>query len=395
MVVFLGALITSKMEASPSSETARVAYLKGVEVIAKGSRPGEVWVAYQQACGESLKGVVLNETKSLLMVGALVDRTETVCLSLPERRELVVPILTKRPVASFPLRESKRIILSEVGEITLGDGTISVSYQDSCRPLMGVVFSPLFDQNLRPSVGLSLATLPKESPRSMIDGGGCRKEFRRKSIRGVKLPSELVQVNRKPGSVKDLYALRIIAPKSFQLSRNGGLSITWEKSCREEAVGLLFTGRDGRDVAVLSAYAPNVPCVGAKKTTVSYELNHLTVAEGQTIKPLSAEEARTIGRSLSYSYRLQSLNSIKLASAGDASWLLASPAAACGQRLGLVVGQDENSNVSMAALADGGSRVCQVAGSKTSETLTAPLVGPAEGPLPKVFALKIFGTLVD
>jgi hypothetical protein len=173
------------------------------------------------------------------------------------------------------------------------------------------------------------------------------------------------------------------------------LRLTWEKSCREKAVGVLFTGKSGTEAAIVSALAPNVPCVGPKKEIATYQVNQLLIAKSQKVEPLSKERAHKMALDSKSTYRIQPVTSMKIARQGEGLWLLASSAASCGERLGIIVGEDSNGNVAVGNLADGLNKICHVSRVVSSGTLSAPLVGPLDGPLPKVFSLKVFGTSIN
>lgn len=382
--------------AGPAS-AAKLAYLKPVELISVQSgsiKSGSVKVAYRLACGESFRGILMDEAQSLVEIGAIVDRSDTFCLSLPERREIIVPIGTRKALASFSLKDPKRIVLSEASDITFSKSGLSVSWQDSCRQLLGFVLTPMSTADGRPVLGLSVAHLPKEG---LVNSSQtqCGRQMKRKQLSSLQLSAETLQVNQKPGRLEDLYALRLVAPSAIRTETDGALSLDWQRSCRETPVGVLFLGRDGSDVAIVSALTPNAPCVGPKKVSSTYRLTQLSIPETQELRPLSTERARSISSESKYSFRMQSITSLKIPRRGTGLWTMASAAPTCGERLGVVVGADAHGNLAMSVLADGRNKICSVSRTLSSGTLTVPLAGPADGPLPKVFALKVFGTPIN
>lgn len=396
-VLFL-ALFSANADGS-GMEATKIAYLKPIEVLSKSPHKNStsavgVRIAYQQACGESIRGLLIEESKSSVLVGVVVDRAETFCLALPMRKEIRIPIKGGRAVRSFPIRDAKRLLLSEVSDVTLAKDGFSVTWQDACKPFLGVVVTPIEDDSGRPILGVNLAHLPKESSSGSSDGV-CRREIRRKQISSFRLTVDSLQINAKPGHLRELYALRIVAPKSIQVGKDQTLRLTWEKSCREKAVGVLFTGKSGTEAAIVSALAPNVPCVGPKKEIATYQVNQLLIAKSQKVEPLSKERAHKMALDSKSTYRIQPVTSMKIARQGEGLWLLASSAASCGERLGIIVGEDSNGNVAVGNLADGLNKICHVSRVVSSGTLSAPLVGPLDGPLPKVFSLKVFGTSIN
>ena len=175
--------------------------------------------------------------------------------------------------------------------------------------------------------------------------------------------------------------------------------MTWEYSCREEPVGVLFTGNSGLDVGVVSVIAPNRKCEPGSKDLPKklgvITVEGLVIAPGQKITSLTNSQVLSLSKAAQFKYGLKPVSSIKLARHGSGDWMLARSSMTCSDRRGLVAGKDSNGNLALASLSAGGRRTCHVSQSLSATTLTAPLVGPEDGPMPKVFGLKVFGTAIN
>ena len=389
-------LIPSAMGAE-GADLPKLTYLKPVQVSAAtdlGKDSRSVQVTFDEACGESLRGVLVDETKKGIYLGAVLERSDTMCLALPVKKIITLKLSGKKPALALGLRDAARVTLSEVTDVTVSRGGMSIAWQETCRPYVGVVMSPAYSINGTPQMSLLIANLPKDGG-AMTGSKTCPRETARKFISGVSLSPDKLQVNAKPGKLDKLYTLRIISPEKVELDSNRSLKLFWTRTCRDVPVAAVFAGKDGRQVAMVSAFVPNAPCSFKGTRTESSIIDQLFVPSDQKIEAMPAQVAMALASKADSTLSFQPITSMKLTRLGHGDWLMASTDSGCGERLGVVVGKDSVGNVAMAYLASGNQKVCHVSRLNSSETLTAPLVGPRQGPMPKVFALKVFGTAIN
>ncbi len=390
-------LIPTAVGAPVAGQSPKLNYLKpvGVSVIQnEKDKSQSVTMTYDEGCGESLRGVLIDETKHGLYVGAVLDRSDTMCLTLPVKKTITLKTTGQRPVKTLNLGEAERISLSEVTDVTISSTGMAVSWQDTCRPYVGVVLSPSSASDGSPKMSLMIANLPKDG---LAQAGvkTCPRATVRKQISGVNLTADKVQVTPKQGRLENLFTLRIVASKKLAVNQDRSLSITWNRTCRDVPVAALFAGNDGTKVAMISAFVPNAPCSfkGTKEET--FTVADLLISPTQTLNAMTAEEVYSLSSSVDSTLSLQSITGMKVARMGRGDWLMAATETGCGDRLGIAIGQDSVGNAAMAYLAAGNQKVCHVSRINTAQTLTAPLVAPAQGPIPKVFSLKVFGTSIN
>lgn len=375
----------------------KLTYLKPVVVSAAAQAQKNfraVQVTFDEACGESLRGVLVDETKNGLYLGAILERSDTMCLALPVKKTITLNLSNNKPVKAISLQDATRVTLSEVTDVTLSRGGMSIAWQDTCRPYVGVVMSPAYGREGLPQMSLMIANLPKDGM-SVAGSKTCPRETVRKQISGINLSADRLQVNAKSGKLENLYTLRMIAPEKIAIHENRSMTISWTRTCRDVPLAAVFAGKDGREVAMVSAFVPNAPCSFKGSKIETFTVDQLLIAGGQKIEAMSRERATAFASKADSTLSLQPINSIKIARFDQGQWLMAATDSGCGERLGVVAGKDAAGNVAMAYLAAGNQKVCHVSRLNSSETLTAPLVGPSQGPMPKVFSLKVFGTPIN
>ncbi len=379
-----------------TGEQSKLIYVKPIEILnqAEAGRDGRlIRVAFERACGETFQGILVSESSKKVRLGVAVYRPATQCSALPVRQELVIPVATARPVESVALTEPRRIMLQEVLDVAFSGHALIASWQDTCRQTLGLLISPVTSGAAR-RFGVYIAEIPEEHSLAHA-APSCVREVRRGSLASIRVNPSEVLLGARPGHMKDLFSLRLRAPSKVSLSGEGLLTVTYDGHCQEKAVGILFTGKSGNDIAVMTAYAPNVACRGSHLTLTTYTVKAMQVARGQKITALSMDQVAEVSRRARFNFRLLPVTSVKTTRQGSGDWLLAGAPLTCAERLGLIVGEDSLGNFAMASVAGGSDAVCDLSHVVSGQTLTAPLVGPVDGPMAKVFALKVFGTPVN
>jgi hypothetical protein len=353
-----------------------------------------VQLTFDEGCGESLRGLLVDETKTGIYVAAVLDRSDTYCLSLPKKRMVTLKVSGQKEFKTLTVDDVERVNLTDVSDVTISSGSISVAWQDTCRPYVGVVLSPVLGADGAPKMNLMVANLPKAGM-SKTTLKQCARQTTHKRLTSISLADGSLMAAPKPGKLESLFSLRIIAPEQVTISEDRALAITWMGTCRDVPLAAFFGGKDGREVAIVTVFAPNAPCAYKGKRSSVFTLQHFQVAGARSLEAMTPEVARTFVASSGASLTLRSISAMKIARLGHGDWLLASPSAGCGESFGLMVGADAAGNASMAILSAGSQKICRVDHAKTSATLTAPLVARADGPIPKIFSLKVQGTSIQ
>jgi hypothetical protein len=380
-----------------TGEVARLIYVKPVEILNQalpGSEGRLIRVSFEQACGETFHGILVSESPKQVRLGVAVNRPATQCSALPVRQELVVPVATKGLVKSIALTEPKRIMLQDVLDVAFSGHALTASWQDTCRQTLGILMAPVSGADGR-RLGIYIAELPEARSPAHSRTPACAREIRRGSISSFRVNPNEILLSSRPGHLRDLFSLKLRAASKVSLSDDGQLNVTYDAQCKEKAVGVLFSGKSGNDIAVMTAFAPNTSCLNSQRAMATYTVKAMRIARGQKVQALSREQVADLSRRGGYSFRLLPVTSVKTTRQGSGDWLLAGAPLTCAERLGLIVGEDSLGNFSMASVTSGGETVCELSHVVSGQTLTAPLVGTAEGPMAKVFALKVFGTPVN
>lgn len=350
-------------------------------------------VRYERACGETFRGILVNEQENVVQVGVAVERSPAQCSSLPTQEILVLPIATTRAIDVFPGTGSTRLTLVEATDVSMANGHIFVTWQDSCRPIRGVLISPV-SSNGGMTMGINLAQSPSDRPTPAVSPA-CRFDTQRLELTSVHIPKQTVQLVSRPGELKSLYVLGLKAPRALTIAADGALSVAWDKTCQEKAIGALFSGVDGKDVAIVSIFSPNAICRSLQMTTEIYTIKALSVPRDLKLMAMTKESIAATGQEAKFKFNLLPISSLNITRLGAPQSINATVLPTCSNNLGLVVGEDSIGNVAMAVLAAGRDKTCHVQESSTALSLQAPIVGPASGPMPKVFGLKIFGTMIN
>jgi hypothetical protein len=244
-------------------------------------------------------------------------------------------------------------------------------------------------------MGINLVQDSSQEAPPYAVSSACRFETSRIDLNNVKFSAQSLRLTSRPGHMESLYALGLRAPRNLKISQDGSLTIVWDKACQEKAVGAIFSGVNGLDVAVVSVFSPNAECRDAKTTENGYRVKGMTVASGKKINGMTKEALFVIGQRFNFNFSLLPLSSLKVSRRGAGDAIAATAVPTCLESVGLVVGEDSLGNLAMASLVGGGDKICNVAQISSASPLLAPIVGPAVGPMPKVFGLKIFGTAIN
>lgn len=374
-----------------AGEESKIAYAKPAQAAVLPT--GAVEVKYLKACGEEFRGVLVRESQQDIYIGVVVERTDKLCSALPSQETLVSPVRLstddKRTVKGVAGAESLRVVLSEVNDVTLSRSDTTVIWQDSCRANLGLVISP----NKAKGVGAVSLNMAFAST-AVANGAACSRELKSTRFSALRLATDQVHLLRKPGKMSDLYQTKLAAPAKIAIDRNGQLTVAWMASCRERGIGILFGGDAGTEIAVVSAVAPNVSCKENQKTLSEIKLSELVITPKQKLVAMTTHRIAELSNQSQSRFEMIPVSRIVLSRLNQGQWLVAGVKRSCARHYGVIAANDVDGNVSMAALSDADERICHVSEVSTDQTFTAPLLGPAQGPMPKIFGLKMFGTLV-
>ena len=373
------------------TEAPKSHFIKSVGINA--TSPNAATVTYQLACGETVRGLVLKETRESLALGIIVDRTDKICSSLPASVTTKVALKSPRRLKTLVAGDDKRIILGDVSDLVLSASGLSVSWQDSCRPTVGLVLGVAMEGSAD-ETSVQTAQLFDSGANRISD---CERGMRHASITALDLGARRFKRTSKPGRLTDIYMTRVVAPQKMTVGSSGELEVIWRNLCREKPIGLLFSGAEGRDIGVVTSVAPNALCTGPSKVAMShYRLPGLVLpASAVLLKKLSPDQAAVLSRSLSSGHVFQPISELRLARRGSGDRLYASGAPSCSGSAGLVFGRDVYGNLAAALLANDADAMCHVSQKTTGLRVEAPLVAPAVGPSPRIFSLKVFGTAAN
>lgn len=354
--------------------------------------PG-IKVSYERSCGETFRGILIKEQANVVQVGVVVERSAKLCSALPTQENLVLPVSTTKALDVFPESGSGRLVLLEATNVSMAPGNIFISYQNTCKPIAGVLLSPVSNHGTV-NMGINLVQA-LSSPSPATSQAACQFETKRIAITAIHMPTENVQLVSRPGEIKSLYVLGLKAPRSLKISRDGALAITWDKTCQEKAVGALFTGAGGKDVAIVSVFSPNSNCRSLSHTQEVYTVKELSVPQGVKLVGMTRKAILLAGQEAKFKFNLLPISSLSLTRLGTPHGISATVLPTCLDNLGVVMGEDSAGNMAVAVMAAHRDGICSVEKLPVTLSLQTPLMGPTEGPMPKVFGLKVFGTMIN
>lgn len=421
MVLTMGLSISSPSLAAKQAP-ARLAYMKPVTIHSphKGADRTQDFAplvkgSYQLACGELFRGILVREKSTtetrafskadegqgslqsnvVVEVAMVVDRSEAFCSSLPTTVEFFLPVRERAVVRPIKLKSSQRILLEEALDVGIADRSLIVGWQSACRPLAGIILRPLLEQGV-PKMEISLARHPSDA-QTQIPQVNCVREIRQTKMIGLQLPSDGLTVAERPGKIENSYFTRLVAPQMILRSKDGNMIVAWQKHCRERAVGLVFMGPQGHEVAVVTAVMPSATCArGPRSTSDLYVLPGLMLSRTDHMRPARQSDLLAIGKKFSFNYSFVAAASVDLDRLGKGEPLTASAQGLpCSESIGLVAGGDTYGNVAIGILMGASNSVCTIHQRKFAQRLTAPLLAPLEGPMPRIFGLRVFGTLLN
>lgn len=398
---------TSEAQKIPS----QLAFMKPVTIVGRTApssskaSSSQVVAGYQLACGESFRGVVIREVAPsisrisaasasaklpTLEVAVLVDRKEAFCSSLPKTVTFEVPVKVGIKVRPIKLREPRRMTLEAALDVATSDAGLSIGWQTACRPITGVLLRPVL-QGGAPKLEVALVRSSRDDS-GVTSPLNCSREVEHINLSTVDFAADSLVLGQRPGKIESSYFLRLAAPQSISTSQHGRLQVKWSQSCRERALGVVFLGDRGEDVAVVTAVVPSTVCQGAKSSTVVTTVRGFSVSRAYLLKPASADMVADLGATFKYNYsvipaaRVEPNGSDEL---GNIAVLNKSPL--CGTSLGVIAAGDLYGNISLGILVGSPESVCMVSGQIGIDRLQAPLVLSQMAPAPRIFGLRVFG----
>ncbi len=363
---------------------AKVLVLRGVEIVDASVKQGIVLSA-EIECGERLSGILLREDGDKLGVALTVERPEVRCSSGAETREFTIPFINPKglDIVGLPAGQADaKIVLQEATLKSADAKGLSIEWDNVCRALIGVVLAPQADGSMGVAAALAGGANGRKARGAACVGG--RKSTTIHSVHANQLAWSVID---RPGKVEDLYAVRVIAPDSVSVSGDGKLSMSWQRRCREIALGVLFGEDSPETVAVVTAYLPNVSCKGAKMITESMNIDAMTLMSGAKLLPLSQERAKAMNR-MSYAFRLVAPEKIEFA--GLQKNVTVKAASMCGRRMGIVVGRDSIGNTAMAQLSVASEGMCSA---KTASAKSVLPLRVTTSLNPRIFPLRVMGSM--
>lgn len=363
---------------------AKTLVLRGVEIVDASTKDGLVLTA-EIECGERLTGILLREDGDKLGVALTVERPEVRCSAGAETRELTIPFIDPkgRDLVALPAGHADaKMVLQDATLKSTGSAGLAIEWDNVCRSLIGVVLVPQSDGTIGVAAALAAGASGRKARGAACEGG--RQSTVIHSVHGTHIAWSVID---RPGKVEDLYAVRVVAPSAVKISADGELSMSWQRRCREIALGVLFGEDSPATVAVVTAYLPNVTCHGAKMLSETIKLDAMTLMNGTKLLPMSRDRAMAMNR-MSYGFRLVAPEKIEFA--GLQKNVTVRSSAACSKRIGMVVGKDSIGNTAMAHLAIASEGVCTAKSVATKSVLPLRVATSLN---PRVFPLRVMGSL--
>jgi hypothetical protein len=399
-------------EAGPK-KSGRLALMKPVKLldVIDSGVGATVKASFPLACGETFRGVLLREralepssdagaakTSSnlgkILEVAAIVDRGETFCSSLPNETSFSIPVKAGSMVRSVGISEPRRVTLDEALDVGASRGGFSVGWQNSCRPVEGILLRPLVSKD-SPKIEISMVLGAKDDQEAGAKIN-CPRDVRRVSLTSINLSVESLRLAERPGKIQASYVLRIVAPDSLAVSEQGELSVSWQQNCRETPLGLLFTGKTGREVAIVTAFIPSLACSNVRTHSGTYALPGLLASTRGGIKPIKAKDLAMLAKSVDLNYQILPAASVDSVRRGQGDKLtVTAKGLQCNRALGVMAGVDTWGNTALGVVVGSRQSVCQASSANMNQRRDAPLVLPETGPIPKVFGLRVFGSILN
>jgi hypothetical protein len=264
--------------------------------------------------------------------------------------------------------------------------------------MVGIVLSAL-DGRFNQQISVQTAQLHDSGAGK---ANSCEGGVRRASIKSVDFSGQRFYLPAKPGRLSDLYLTRVVAPEKVTVTPSGVMTVAWRKHCMEKPLGLLFAGPSGREVGVVSMIAPNASCRSRGQRQHHKQLHHyhlpglvLPSSTGGALSAMTKDQAAEVTEALSRDTMYLPITELKLSRRGQGDKLYATSSASCSEASGLVLGIDVYGNLAAALLAKNASPICHVSQKMSKIRAEAPLVVPESGPAPRIFSLKVFGTLAN
>ncbi len=407
-----GLVVGTSAEAGPK-KVARLALMKPVKLldVVDSGLGATVKASFPLACGETFRGILVRERTldagspkdasnsgsnlvKILEVAAIVDRGETFCSSLPSETSFSIPVTAGSKVRAVDISEPRRVTLDEALDVGSSRGGLSVGWQNSCRPVEGILLRPLVSQR-SPKIELSVVLGAKDD-QDVRTKTNCPREVKRITLTKVNLSPDSLILAERPGKIETSYVLRVVAPDSVAVSRRGDLLASWQRNCRETPLGLLFTGQAGREVAVVTAFIPSLVCNSERNHKDLYKLPGLLTPVNVEPKPIAAKDLAELAKSVDLNYQILPAVSVDSVRRGYGDKLtVTAKGLQCTRALGVLAGVDTWGNNALGVMVGSRQSVCQASSANVNQRRDAPLVLPERGPIPKVFGLRVFGTILN
>lgn len=364
--------------------TSKMLLMRGVEIL--DTTPAGIVISAEVECGERLQGILIRESGDRLGINLVVERAEVRCSGGTEVREFTLPFVKPavvkgkvQEIVSLPTDEGDPKVSLQEAKLSATSSGLSLQWEHNCKDAVGAIFVP------ESSGQMSVAVAFSSSSRK-VKGVNCEGGKRTMTLQSVDSSALHWESLSRPGKLDDIYALRVVAPKSVALSSSGEVSVLWEKRCREIPVGVLFSGVDKQTVAVVTAYLPNVTCNAAKKAAVTTTVAALSAVAKSHFHVMDAASASQVTHE---SYRLRLSAPERMEFTVQTKTVQVVTSSSCDQDFGVVVGQDASGNLAMASLVSESTQTCRVANGVSRQMLALRAAGDLK---PRVFPLKVSGS---
>ena len=360
-------------------------FLKPIRI--EGKTPAGISLAYDLACGEVFRGVVVKESRESVALGIVVSRSDKICSILPEMYFTKVALHTNKQIQSIVGGGDQQISLGEVQSLEVGDKGVTVSWRDCGRKILGVIFRQGMDQNVSVQLAQSNETRG-------VAQASCSDRTRALRLSTIQLSrASAIELTRKPGRLEQLYVMRVVGPERLSKSPAGELRAIWKGRCNERYMGMVFTGPNGGDVGLLTMVAANLRCVEAAGDTLrEADLRGLKVTGLTALKPVTAESALSLSNAVASAAGLKPPLRLRLARSGESSSSVLEMEGGCEARRAAVFSNDPYGNLAAATIAARSDDACLTRSADGAKTQRVPLAADVSGPVPQVFELKVFGT---
>ncbi|MCX6117637.1 MAG: hypothetical protein NT027_08860 [Proteobacteria bacterium] len=363
-----------------ASKNSEMVVLRPIEIDEGQHENGSV----ELHCNERLDGLVIRESKNTVVVAAAISRSNILCSTAPVEHNISLKIVSNlgKAIVGLPSNSQElRLSFSEV-VVSYDHQGMQVSWDETCKPFIGVLLKPQ---------GATLAiTVALGQKVSSTQSKDC--SFGRRSTRLSSLNIDAYEVEslRRPSRVEDLFEVTFHQVQQIVKRRDGSYSVLWNQGCRQKPIGVLFAGKNSRNIVLVAATLPNIECGTDEAQPQQYllpsfvvvdEILNLELANAKQVSELN-RQARNIyfemPRRVGFSVEHDTLN--------------VAVETSCRVSLGVVMGSDSAQNIALSHLqVDEKYGVCNK--KLNSQLKRLPIGLASSNQKPRFFPLKVKGSI--